>query len=93
MNAPLATGTQVVIVKGCKARDILKGTKVMVRSVTPMGADYSHMVKVLIEVPATRMGLPARVLAFYARSANRLVDATIGLNDGNPLHRIEVRRA
>lgn len=91
-TTPITAGIKVVIAKGCKAREITKGTKVDVVAVVPMGADYGHCVKVVLAVPAKRMGLPARHVAFYARHVNRLADDTIGMNDGNPLHRIEVRR-
>ncbi len=34
-----------------------------------------------------------RVLSFSARHVNRLSDPIVRMNDGNPLHTIEVRRA
>lgn len=50
-----------------------------------MGAEYGHNVKVVL-------GFGGRKVVFFARHVNRLSDAVIRLNDGNPLHVIEVRR-
>lgn len=92
-NTALTAGTKIVIAKGCNARQVAKGTKAVVSAVVALGAEYGHMVKVVIAFPAARMGLPERNIAFYVRHTNRLADAVIGMNDGNPSHRIEVRRA
>ncbi len=83
----ITAGTRVIVLKGCRARDVQKGSGATVRSVTALGADYSHSVKVVLEF------VNGRVLAFYARHTNRLSDSVVNLNDGNPLHKIEIRQA
>lgn len=82
----LTAGTKVTIVKGCKARDLSKGTKAVVTAITPMGAEYSHMVQIVL-------AMNGRTIALWARHLNRLSEATIAMNDGNPSHRIEIKRA
>lgn len=83
----IIAGTVVTIAKGCKARSVTKGTRAHVNSVTALGADYGHAVRVVLA-----FGGGTRVLSFYARHANRLADPIVRLNDGNPLHVIEVVR-
>jgi hypothetical protein len=92
MSTPITAGIKVIIAKGCKAREIKKGVKVDVVSVVQLGADYGHCVKIVLEVPSPWIGRSTRPVAFYVRHVNRLSDDTIGMNDGNPMHRIEVRR-
>lgn len=82
----LVAGMRVRIEKGCRARDVHKGTTASILAVELLGADYSHQVRV-------RLAFNQRVISFYARHPNRLHDATVGMNDGNPMHRIEVRRS
>ena len=76
-------GATVKITKGCKARDIDKG-RALVVSVKEMGPEYSHTVRIVL-------GYKGRNVAFYARHINRLSDAEVNLNDGNPSHTIKVR--
>lgn len=83
----IIAGTTVTIAKGCKARFLSKGTRAIVRDVTPLGADYGHVVRVVLALDS-----PTRLIAFYARHQNRLSDTIVSLNDGNPLHRIEIVR-
>lgn len=73
----------VKVVKGCKARDISKGEAWFVVSITELGADYSHMVRVVLR----RNG---RTVSWTARHVNRLVDSVVRLNDGNPCNVIEI---
>lgn len=80
----LTTGSTVVVTKGCAARNVKKGQHGHVVSVRPMGPDYSHVVQVVFLIAG-------RVVTFYARHRNRLADAQVAMNDGNPLHRIAVR--
>ena len=82
----LTTNSMVRVVKGNVARDITKHSLWAVNSITNLGADYSHSVKVVL-----RRG--NRVVSFYARHQNRLADTVVNLNDGNPLHKIQVRLA
>jgi hypothetical protein len=78
----LAVGARVKIDKGCSAK---------VTEIAPMGAEYSHCVRVVL---AMSNGFKAgKTFAFYARHPNRLGDIVIRMNDGNPLHVIEIVRA
>lgn len=86
----LTVGARVQLVKGCKARGLDKGVSARVQSVTELGADYGHEVKVVLQ-PLNGFQA-AKNFAFYARHINRLSDAIVRLNDGNPSHVIEVRR-
>lgn len=87
----LTAGTRVIIAKGCKAREVNKGVTALVKTITPLGAEYSHTVRVTLQL---LNGFGAgRVLSFSARHVNRLSDSVVRMNDGNPLHTIEVRRA
>lgn len=79
-------GSQVKIVKGCRARNITKGQTAYVSSVQDMGAEYSHMVKVTLQ-------LSGRTVSFWARHINRLSDPIVNLNDGNPLNKIQIKKA
>jgi hypothetical protein len=87
----LTPGNRVTIAKGCKAREVNKGVTALVKSVTPLGPEYSHQVRVTIQL--LNGFLAGRNLSFYARHPNRLSDAVVRMNDGNPLHVIEVCRA
>lgn len=85
MNTPITAGMTVTIAKGCKARDVVKGHTAKVMEVREMGAEYSHMVKLILEYRG-------RTLVFWARHKNRLSDDCIRMHDGNPFHNIEVKR-
>lgn len=86
----LTVGARVQLVKGCKARGLDKGISARVQSVTELGADYGHNVKVVLQ-PLNGFQT-TKTFAFYARHINRLSDVIVRLNDGNPSHTIEVRR-
>lgn len=89
--ASLTTGTRVLVVKGCAARELAKNVTARIESITPMGADYGHCVRVvLVPVNGFKAG---KAFAFYARHVNRLADPIVRMNDGIPSHVIEVRRA
>ena len=89
----LTTGTLVTIVKGFQARDITKGSTAVV-TVIPLGKEYGYSVKVTLTfVSGSSMVYQGRAVSFYARHPNRLSDPVVRMNDGNPLHTIEVRRA
>ena len=84
----VTVNTRVRVLKGCKARDINKGTTWQVTEVKPLGAEYSHSVAVLL----TRLnGFGPKTITLYARHPNRLSDAVLNLNDGNPLHTVQIR--
>lgn len=82
---PFTTNTKAVISKGSRALNLTKGTTVYVRDVQSMGAEYSHNVKIVLEICGK-----SRVL--WARHPNRLKDSTLRLNNGNPLNYIEIMR-
>lgn len=86
-TAPLTVGTIVRIVKGCLARGLRKGFTCRLEVVQPMGRDYSHMVKIRLCVLDT-----GKAYGFWARHVNRLTDPVVALNDGNPNHKIQVRK-
>ena len=86
----LTANTRVRLEKGCKAREIDKGTTAKITEITPMGADYGHCVRVtFMMLNGFKSG---KTFSFYARHMNRLTDPIIRMNDGNPLHTIEIRR-
>jgi hypothetical protein len=85
--SPITTNTMVVVTKGCKARGITKGVRARAVVVEALGAEGGHMVKVLLAFAS------GRKVAFYARHPNRMADTEVGMNDGDPTHRITIRRA
>jgi hypothetical protein len=87
----ITVGTRVRIEKGCKARGVNKGVSAKISAIEPMGADYGHCVKVaLYLLNGFKSG---KTVVFFARHANRLNDAVVNMNDGNPSHTIAVRRS
>jgi hypothetical protein len=84
----LQANDTIRIVKGCRARELPGGATCRVIAVVPLGAEYSHSVKVLLRVDS--QWYSSRLISFYARHPNRLNDAVINLNDGNPLHKIQI---
>lgn len=89
--SPLAINTRVKIEKGCKARGIDKGCTAQVRAIEPMGAEHTHCVRVtLLMLNGFKSG---KSFSFYARHINRLSDVFVRMNDGNPSHTIEIKRA
>jgi len=80
----ITAGTNVKIVKGCKARNVAKNTTWHVREVQTMGAEYSHQVRLVLTYGP-------RVLTFWARHANRLSDPIVRMHDGSPSYTIEVK--
>lgn len=81
-SSKVTVGSSVKILKGCKARDIAKGSA-KIHDVIELGAEYGGGVRVLLDYKG-------RLIAFYARHPNRLADAQVNLNDGNPLHNIKI---
>jgi hypothetical protein len=86
----ITLGMRILIQKGCKARSVAKGVTALVTAVTPLGAEYSHQVRVSLQL-VNGMGAGRRI-AFFARHQNRLSDPVVRMNDGNPFHTIEVIR-
>jgi hypothetical protein len=78
-------GDVVTVFKGCAARRVTKGTTLRVVSVESLGAEFGHSVRVVVENRALRTHQ-----AWFARHINRLSDAVINLNDGNPFHTLKI---
>ncbi len=68
----LTVGNRVQVQKGCKTLDITKGMTATVTEIKPLGADYSHQVKVILSYGN-------RMVALYATHMNRLSDPVIPL--------------
>ena len=80
------TGDAIIVEKGCRDRGVSKGQRARVHLLTPLGKDYGHQVRVMLSFD------DGRKISFYARHVNRLGDPVVYLNDGNPLHRIGIRK-
>ena len=81
--------SKIAIVKGCKALDISKGVIARVVSIEPMGAEYSHQVRVTFRfLNGFRAG---KTCVLWARHPNRLADLTVNLNNGNPCNIVQIR--
>jgi hypothetical protein len=89
-NERIKPGDRLRVEQGCKPLGLDKGITCRVESITELGADYSHAVKVVLRpLNGFKAG---RQLGFYARHVNRLADDHIRLNDGNPSHKLLLRR-
>lgn len=86
----LAEGMRVRVWKGCSDLQITKGTILRVKHVEALGPDFSHQVRVVFTRASGFMVGDSLVL--YARHPNRLSDATVHMNNGNPLKKIELIR-
>lgn len=86
MANTLTVGAKAEVLKGCNARVLRRREIITITKIESLGADFSHQVKVVF----TTNGV--RTLTFYARHINRLSDDAINLNDGNPLHKITIKR-
>jgi hypothetical protein len=87
---PIAIGTKVLIEKGCRPLDIVKGTTAVVTEVKELGSEYSHNVKVAIRFTNGFNAGKTRVL--YAHHPNRLQDQFVRLRGLNAQQYIEVKR-
>lgn len=84
----LTVGSKVRVEKGCVARNLRKG---MFMQVAEIIEGERGSVRVIF-VPAAFPQTGTR-MSWYAQHKNRLADHLPAFNDGNPLHRITVRRA
>lgn len=90
-SSAITVNARVRLDKGCKARGLDKGTTAQITEIEPMVADYGHCVRVRFTM---LNGFQAgKSFSFFARHINRLSDTFIRMNDGNPNHVIEIRRA
>ncbi len=80
----LTVNSKVVVDSGCQARGVHKGTRATVTKVEE-GEGRCARVVLAFSNGVTQV--------WWARHMNRLSDAFPAMNDGNPLHRITVRRA
>jgi len=88
--APLTVHSKVRIEKGCNALEITKGTHARVKAIEHMGAEYGHCVKVVLFF--LNGFASGKTKTLYVRHQNRLEDACISLNNGNPSNKIEIIR-
>ena len=79
----MATPTRLKVTAGSNALNLSKGTVLDVIEVKELGADYSHMVRLVLKTGT-------RQLSLYARHINRLSDRSFNLNNGDPTKKIEV---
>lgn len=78
------------IVKGNSADVIDKGCTARVSVIDELGPEYSHCVRVVLVMSN---GFKAgKSFVYYARHINRLSDAVINLNTGNPLQTLKIER-
>lgn len=83
----ITVGTKVVVTKGCRGFDISKGAICKVTEVNPLGAEYSHKVRVVIYFYGS-----GRTRTFYAHHQNRLADPIVRFNNGgDPTKYFEVK--
>lgn len=78
----LSVGSKFVVVKGCEARNVRKGSRGQILDIRPVD---SGVQKVVLCLPT------AATISFYVRHQNRLADSVVNMNDGNPMHKIQVR--
>jgi hypothetical protein len=79
---------RVRIVKGCRKLDIAANTTAQVVAITELGSEYGH--SVCVKLRMLNGFKSGKVVSLYARHRNRLTDATVNLNSGNPLHKIQI---
>lgn len=82
--APLVVGSKFVVEKGCLYFGISKGTRGVVREVTE---GEGREARVLL---AFNNG---KSLRLYTRHINRLSDLIVSLHNGDPTHKLGLRRA
>lgn len=80
-------GALLVVEKGCSARGIRKGMRVTVRKV------YQPWLGETAVRVALQVNQELFHVAFYVRSPAYLRRELVAMNDGNPAHRIVLRRA
>ena len=83
MENTIKAGTQVKVVSGNRYLGLAKGAILTITEVIPLGADFSHQVKVRF----THRGIKG---SLAARHINRLSDPVLNLNNGDPTRKIQV---
>ena len=83
--ATIESGTEVIVTKGCAARSIKKGERGTVVSVEHCERGSAY---VLIRF------VSQRTIGFSVQHGKHLTTRwEVGMNDGNPFHKIIIRRA
>ncbi len=82
--APLVVGSKFIVEKGCVYFDIKKGTRGFVREVVE---GEGREARVLLAFSN------GKSLRLYTRHINRLSDAIVSLHNGDPFHKLGLRRA
>jgi hypothetical protein len=85
---PIVVDSKVRVEKGCKALGITKGSTAKVQSVTELGPNYSHAVRV--ELLFLNSFAHGKTFRLYARHMNRLGDVFVNLNTDRPGDKIVV---
>jgi hypothetical protein len=85
----LAVSDRVIVVQGCRARGISKGSTARVAKIEELGAEFGHSVRVTLQYLNGFEG--GRIIAWYARHRNRLSDPVILMNDGDPTHKTRIQ--
>jgi len=73
----ITAGTKLVVVKGCKALNVVKWEKAEVVRIECLGAEYSHSVKIIVKIKRKNHVL-------YVKHFNRLSDLIIRMHNINP---------
>ena len=89
-NTPITVGSLLKVEKGCNAIGITKGSTAQVKSITELGAEYSHSVRV--ELHFLNSFASGKTFRLYTRHINRLSDTFINFNNGNPSQKITAVR-
>lgn len=87
----ITTGTKLLVTKGNKAIGLALGTTIEVRSVTPLGAAYSHFVDVGLRVLTGRDA--GKTLKLSTRYETSLHKASLNLGCGDGINHVKVERA
>lgn len=87
-NTQIVVGSKVRVEKGCKSLGITKGSMAEVIETNELGPDYSHSVRVTLRF--INFINFKKDINLYARHPNRLSDAFVNLNNGDPTKKITV---
>jgi len=79
------TGDYVRVIKGNRTLGVIKNDTLRVETVTPLGGEYGHSVRLVL-------GTKTKRLVLFARHWNRLADPIINLNTGNPLVTVKIHK-
>jgi hypothetical protein len=84
----IVVGSRFKITKGCRSLDLSKGVTCRVERVTELGPEWSNNVSVAFRpLNGFEAGKPRMLFACHP---NRLADAVVQLNNGDPTKTIRV---